>query len=170
MNSRNLTVPLMILAFVLMGGMLWWLSTTAPEEVQVVEGAETDAAGESTTAGATRVRMRDFDATRDQYLGQRIELAGVEVIGRINDRLVWLAPEDNSVLVVLDADMAGSSNAPSNGDSGTIVGEYRAMSDSVLDAWMESGVLESDNQRFSASFRSAYLEALSLDLRSEEDR
>lgn len=170
MNSRNLTVPLMILAFVLMGAMLWWLSTTAPEEVQIVEGAGSDTAAESTAAGATRVRMREFDTTRVEYLGQRIQLAGVEVVGRINDRLLWLAPEDNSVLVVLDAEMAEGEDAPSNGHAGTIVGEYRAMSDSVLDAWMESGVLENDNQRFSASFRSAYLEALSLDLRSAEDR
>jgi hypothetical protein len=143
----------MIVAFLIVGGFLYWLNVTAePTEVAIVEGE----GGEGAGAGA--IDAQEFLAAPETHEGQTIEVAGARVASRLGTQAFWIGPDDSPYLVKM---------APSLVETGGMVlveqvvnlrGTVQMMSDSVLDAWDASGVFSGPGDRIVAEFATSFLE------------
>ena len=146
-GAVKLGIPLMILSFLAMGGFLYWLSTYAAPEVD--EGME-DMADED---GLNEVRFEDFVAGTQNYMGQEITLRFVEVSSTVGDRLFWtMFPGNNPYLMHISEEALADSVEVMGNLELDITGSVMALSDSILDVWMEAGVLRSEGDRLQALF------------------
>ena len=78
--ADKLSLPLMILAFLVVIGFLYWLNVTAePTQVPIVEEVE-----DPRSSGASAIlNVTDFLADAGQYEGQVIEVTGARVASRL---------------------------------------------------------------------------------------
>lgn len=159
-GAANLGPILMILSFAAMGGFLWWLNMTAEgtEPVVMEEEAEADTADEATAMFVTRNRLR---MDTDSLVGHVIRIENVAVASTLGENAFLLelgeAEQSSAFLVVLDsALMASSPELPQ--DTATVVGTVRVRTDSVMEAWIGSGVIP-EGDRPIVEFSSHYVEA-----------
>lgn len=95
----SLNLPLMILAFLIVGGFLYWLSITAEgTEVQIVE----EEPEEEVIPTSAIVAASDFFASPTNYEGDTIEVTGARVASRLGPKAFWVGPDDNPYLVKID--------------------------------------------------------------------
>ena len=146
-GAVKLGIPLMILSFLAMGGFLYWLSTYEAPEVD--EGME----GMADEDGLNEVRFEDFVAGTQNYMGQEITLRLVEVSSTVGDRLFWtMLPGNNPYLMHISEEALADSVEVMGNLEVDITGSVLALSDSILDVWMEAGVLRSEGDRLQALF------------------
>lgn len=158
-ESSKGALPLMLLAFAIIGGFLFYLNQASKATVvEVVEAAEeTPAAGEVTT-----VEWNTFAAAPASYQGQKVRIAGLEVVSRVGNAAFWVeAPGDTYYLVRMLPAVIDGGASPAPGAVVTVVGTGHAMADSVLDAWEAAGVITS-GQRAEAEFATSFLEVESV--------
>lgn len=154
----------MILALALVGGFLVWLGVESePTQIQVVEE---DAVEEDTTTAAD-VSLDAFAANTDQYAGEDVRLTDIPVASLLGPRMFWteLPGEQAGLtvpyLIALDTAAVADSLGPETGENVTVVGQVFEVTDSVLDGWVQSGVLQ-EAQRLEAEFASSYLQVRQL--------
>lgn len=158
-GAANLAPILMILSFAAMGGLLWWLSATAVgTEAVVIDEPDEDTADAAAAALVTPEQLR---MGTTGFLGQRVRLEDVPIASRFgaNAFMIQLGDSERSspFLVVLDSALiAGGTGIPEG--SATVVGTVRERTDSVLDAWVESGVIP-EAQRPIAEFSTHFIDA-----------
>ena len=93
--ADKLSLPLMILAFLVLGGFLYWLNITAqPTEVAIVE--ETDEGGPSASA---ILSMDDFLANPEGQVDAVVEVTGARVASRLGTQAFWIGADDAPYLV-----------------------------------------------------------------------
>lgn len=160
-GAANLSIPLMIAAFLVIAAFLWWLSATAvgtTGPVEVAEADTTDAEGSL----ATRVELVDLQTRPDSLLGQEIRVAGANVASRMGAQAFWIElPNQNPFLVRLAPALVRDSVQVQQNQTVTVVGAMHAMSDSVLNAWVADTVI-SEGQRLEAEFATHFIEARQL--------
>ncbi len=72
--ADRLSLPLMVVAFLAVGGFLYWLNVTAqPTEVAVAEEA-----GETESGASAILNVSDFLQGPDQWIGQVVELTDAQ--------------------------------------------------------------------------------------------
>ena len=160
-GAASLGVPLMIAAFLVVGGFLYWLYLGAENERQIelqeeariaAERAERDAMGE--ILNPTAIQM---DAS--PYVGRIVSLEDVEVASPLGTQGVWLdMPNGNPFLVSFSEGVKAEGTTVQSGQLATVTGVISAMSDSVASAWVDSGNI-SEGDRLAAEFATHYLEA-----------
>jgi hypothetical protein len=128
----------MLVSFLLLGGFLYWLNITAePTQGPVIteETDEPDAADGTTVDGATLLAMPE------QYLGQRVRVQNVEVASPVGSQafFVNLRPQSPFLVVMDSALVAQGTQLPTG--TVTLAGTVHAMTDSIIDAWTEAGVV-----------------------------
>ncbi len=156
------SLPLMVLAFVVIGGFLYYLNRASQEQVvEVVEAAEEAPAG---TGTATPVEWATFAAAPESYMGQRVRISGLEVVSRVGGSAFWVeAPGDTYYLVRMLPAVAESGVQVQPGAVVTVEGSPHAMGDSVLTAWEQQGVITS-GQRAEAEFATSFLEVAAVEV------
>jgi hypothetical protein len=140
---------------------LGWLATRKPEQAVVVAEPGADAPEQVDESGpAVAITPADLNQPA-QYVGEVVELERVSVMSPLGSNLFWVElPGGSPYLVQLDsAQMARGTRVPAAGSAVHVVGRVLSKSDSVLNAWMERGVLQSEGQRSQAEFGSTYIEA-----------
>jgi hypothetical protein len=158
-SARGSSVTGKLLAVVAVAGMaalLGWLAATSePSTVAPVMDATNDTA----MAGAERVAAADFESAMQSYWGREIELVGVKVEQVMTPELIWVSlPSGQAFLVKLSAE-AMSASAPATQSTVAVTGRVLAKTDSVLNAWQQSGVIRNAGQRQQSEFGSTYIEA-----------
>ncbi|MDH3272481.1 MAG: hypothetical protein OEN56_14175 [Gemmatimonadota bacterium] len=156
-GATDMGTPLMILAFVVIAGFLYWLSGQAAIEREartiVEEVPEEDLSGAQVVA-PTEIQM---DAT--PFEGQEIRLNTINVASLLGDQGFWLEmPNGNPFLVSKGAEVMASGITISPGRPATVIGTVHAMSDSTLTAWTEAGTI-AEGDRIVAEFATHYIEA-----------
>jgi hypothetical protein len=150
-------------ALVTVGLFLGWLATRQPEEtVAVVEpGAGEAVEGPGTDEAATTVEPGVLVQQAGQYVGQTVELESVSVMSPLGNQLFWIElPGGMPFLVKLsDDEVQRGARVPQGGRRVHLVGRIMEKNDAVLDGWMESGVLQTEDQRLQAEYGTAYMEA-----------
>lgn len=162
--AEKLALPLMVLAFIAVGGFLYWLGRTAePTTVTVQEEMEEDTEGVGPL-----VTMDELAANAAAFVGQSIRLSGVEVTSRLGTQAFWTTlPNQTPYLIRIGPELSASGFAVLSGDRAELVlGTVHEMSDSVLNAWVAEGILTSDIQRIEAEFATSFLEADMVQLAS----
>lgn len=146
-----------IAAVVLIGAFLAWLALVSePTGVAVREAPAEDEETQFT------VNAADFGMNPLAHAGEDVRLAAVTVVSRLGDQAFWVElptqPHPVPYLIRLDTAVARLF-AVQSGQSYNVTGRVYPMSDSVLTAWQEQGVLTDDMQRMEAEFASTFLEA-----------
>jgi len=157
--ADKLSLPLMFVSFIIVGGFLYWLSITAqPTEVAIVEESTDEGSGASTVLSAS-----DFLANPEGQIDAVVEVTGARVASRLGTQAFWIGPDDRPYLVKL---------APAVVEAGTqvrvqseinITGTVFLMSDSVLTSWDSLGVFTSPGDRIVAEFATSFLEAQAVE-------
>lgn len=151
---------LMLLAILTVGGFLVWVTANSEttSQVEVVEGAEADA-GEPAD-GVEVVNAETFAAGPDTYVDREIRVNDLAVASPMGSQAYWaeLPAGGGLYLIKLDPPASDVVSAAA-GDRLSVTGRVLAMSDSVVDAWAEQGVIETDGQRLEAEFAITFIEA-----------
>lgn len=165
-GAANLAIPLMIVAFLVMAGFLWWLGATAEGTEGPVETASADTVATGPTA--TQIELADLQMRPDSLLGQDIQVAGASVASRMGTQAFWIElPNRNPFLVHMAPSLVQDSVQVQQEETVTLVGSVHAMSDSVLTAWLADSVI-TEGQRLEAEFATHFIEARRVDRQGGE--
>lgn len=166
-GAMDMGMPLMILAFIVMVGFIYWLSGQAEAE-RASRVVEEEPAGEMDT-GAANLNIDPsalgMDAT--PFEGQEVRIETLRVASLLGTQGFWLElPNGNPFLVVVTesttvqgaaANVTGGMPVKA-GETATVVGVVTPVSAEVLDAWEAAGTIGA-NDRIIAEFATHYLEA-----------
>ena len=159
--ADKLSLPLMILAFLVVIGFLYWLNVTAePTQVPIVEEVE-----ETPSSGATAILgVSDFLASPGQYEGQLIEVTDARVSSRLGPQAFWIGPDDRPFLVKMGSDLVEAGTEILVEQTLNLVGTVQMMSDSTHAAWDAQGAFPTDGDKVVAEFAigSPFLEVSSV--------
>lgn len=158
-SAEKLALPLMLLAFILGGGFLYWLAITAePTEVAIVEEVE------GTGGGASSIlTLEDFLANPEGQVDAVVEVTGARVASRLGTQAFWIGPDDSPFLVKLAPGLVEAGTPILVESIVTVIGSVYMMSDSVLNSWDQLGVFSSEGDRIVAEFATAFLEATAVE-------
>jgi hypothetical protein len=159
--ADKLSLPLMILAFLVVIGFLYWLNVTAePTQVPIVEEVENPR-----DSGASAILdVSDFLGDPGQYEGQLIEVTGARVSTRLGPQAFWIGPDDAPFLVKMGSDLVAAGTEILVEQSMTLVGTVQMMSDSAHATWDAEGAFPNEGDKVVAEFAigSPFLEAISV--------
>ncbi|MEX0979732.1 MAG: hypothetical protein WDZ89_01485 [Gemmatimonadota bacterium] len=158
-KQTQLTVPLMIVAVLLIGGFVYWLniSTEAVRVAIAEEEQAAAAAAEGTEARA--VSADDFAQEPAEYVGRLIRLEGLPVFNQMGpEAFTVLLPTDMIYLIHVEG---GATVSP--GGMASVTGTVEIMSDSVLDAWEARGALD-PSQREEAGISETFFEVVEFNI------
>lgn len=164
-SSAGMTTILMIAALVLIAGLFFWLSMEAtPTQMTVVEDDSTAAGNASTDdSGAADVTLAEFATGPAGYQSLNVRLRDVAVAARLAERGFWIQlPNNQPYLIHIGETLSSGGTTVASGDTVTVSGVIRMMSDSVLNAWRSSGVLTDDLQVEEARFATSFMDAQAL--------
>lgn len=138
-GASNLGIPLMIAAFALMGGFLYWLSATAePTPPPVMEG---DAAEVDEGPVANRVQPSALERAAADYVGQMVRVENVPFARGLGDVTFFVQlPQGSPFLVRMTPDMIAAGEPLPSGHI-TVVGRIRNMTDSIMNDWLDTGTV-----------------------------
>lgn len=157
-GAADMGMPLMLLAFVVIGGFMYWLNGQAAEEreLRMVEEAE---AAEEEPSGTQTLTAADIQSDATPYEGQEVRLENVEVASLLGTQGFWLeTPSGNPFLVSLAPEVMAAGTTVEPGGSATVEGTVTPMTDSVLTAWTEGGSI-GEGDRVVAEFATHFIEA-----------
>lgn len=161
-GAVDMGVPLMIVAFAVIGGFLYWLSgqAAAERELAIVEDTvPTDEFSSVRTVAGEEIQMDP-----SPFEGQEIRLQNFEVQSTLGTQGFWLGmPNGNPFLVSMSAEVMAEGLAVGAGNVASVVGTVYAMSDSTLTVWTEAGTIE-DGDRIVAEFATHYMEAVDVEV------
>jgi hypothetical protein len=159
--ADKLSLPLMILAFLVVIGFLYWLNVTAePTQVPIVEEVE-----DPRSSGASAIlTVSDFLADAGQYEGQVIEVTGARVASRLGPQAFWIGPDDGPFLVKMGSDLVAAGTEILVEQTLNLLGTVQMMTDSAHAAWDTQGAFPNAGDKVVAEFAigSPFLEVTSV--------
>lgn len=157
-TAEKLSLPLMLLAFVLVGGFLYWLNITAePTEVAIVE--EVDDRGPT---ASSILSQEDFLANPEGQLDATVEVTGARIASLLGTQAFWIGPDESPYLVKLSPELMEAGTEITPEAMVNITGTVFMMSDSVLTAWDSLGAFGNEGDRIVAEFATSFLEAAAM--------
>jgi hypothetical protein len=156
-GSSWISIGVAVLA---VGLFLGWLATRRPPEVVTV--VEPDAAGDVAPGDmppATTIDPAELLQDR-QFIGQVVELPSVPVSSPLGPQLFWIElPGGTPYLIRLDTTLVARGTQVPAGRRVRLAGQIREKTDAILDEWLETGVLQSEDHRLQAQFGVTYMNA-----------
>lgn len=138
----NLALPLMILAFVLFGAFLFWLSATAePTEPPVME--EDDDSGD-TSGVTTTVQPGQLGAGAGGFVGQTVRVQST-IEALVGPQAFFIATPSNPFLVRMDSSLVARGLTVEAMQEAIIVGTVEERTDEIVAAWQEDGSIDDNN-------------------------
>ncbi|MCG6956318.1 MAG: hypothetical protein LJF04_10055 [Gemmatimonadetes bacterium] len=168
-GAVNLGMPLMIVAFLIMLGFLYWLflqsqAQKAEEAVQMQEAAAEKA---STYPDAASVTGGELQQDASPLVGKLVKVEPLSVASKLGTQGFWLnLPNNNPFLVSLDDSLRADSISVQAGEKVMVVGTIRAMSDSAVNSWVSSGTI-GEGDKLAAEFATHYLQAVHVQVMDE---
>lgn len=164
-GAVDLGIPLMILAFLIMGGFMWWLYGQSEAEraadQAVLEEQMAAAADTVDTSGATIVAMGDIHLNAAPYEDSLVRLDGVEIASVLGSQGFWLDTPSNPFLVSLSDELLAQGMTFTTGAPVRVIGTIRAMTPDIAQAWLDAGSIN-DGDKLAAEFATHFLEAQSV--------
>ena len=158
----KLTLPLMILAFLVVIGFLYWLNVTAePTQVTIVEEEVRSSSGASAI-----LNEADFLSAPDQYEGQLVEVTDARISSRLGPQAFWIGPDDSPFLVKMGPELVGAGTEILIEQRVHLTGLVGMMSDSAHAAWDGQGAFPNAGDKIVAEFAigSPFLEISALEV------
>lgn len=144
---------LMVVAFVGIGGLMYWLNVQAAETQVLVEEEPEEQAGPAGMA------FSEFASDPAAHMATDVSVRDVEVVSLMGEHQFWTQLNPNTpFLIRLAPDVVTGGLTFAAGDMLGVTGRVLSMSDSILDDWIAAGTLTED-QRFEAEFAESFFEA-----------
>lgn len=151
---------LMVVGLAAIAGLLWWLSRAAvPTTTAAVEEAPADSAAE---ASAPIVNADDFVNNETAYKDREIDLGDVTVAQIMSPEIIWVELPGGAPFLVKLTTEAMAAPRPELQARVRIIGRVLEKTDSVLNAWEQSGAILDAGQRAQSEFGTMYIEANSI--------
>lgn len=158
-SAENLALPLMIVAFLMVGGFLYWLNVSAKSsEVAIVEETPDEGSGASAI-----LSLQDFLANPEGQIDAIVEVTGARIASRLGTQAFWIGSDAAPYLVRMSPSLADAGIEILVESVVSVVGSVFMMSDSVLTSWDEQGVFSNEGDRIVAEFATSFLEATAID-------
>jgi hypothetical protein len=158
--ADKLTLPLMILSFLVVAGFLYWLNVTAEPTQVVIQEEE-----EPTSSGASAILdVEDFLGDALTYDGQLIEVTDARIASRLGPQAFWIGPDDAPFLVKMGPELVEAGQEIPVEERVSLTGTVHVMTDSIHAAWDAQGAFPSQGDKIVAEFNigSPYLEITDL--------
>jgi hypothetical protein len=166
-GAADLGMPLMILAFAVLGGFLYWLSGQVATERALTAAADSAAAAEAApeyTGTAQTITGEQIQMDAAPFLGEEVRLVDMPVASRLGTQGFWIEmPNGNPFLVSMDSTLQASGLEVQQGDTTTVIGRVMAIGDSVLTAWTDAGTI-GEGDRLAAEFATHFLAASEVEV------
>lgn len=134
------TWPLMTVAVILIGGLMYWLYAAS-------SSIETAVVGPDMTS-LPRIAAADFGADPEAYSRDRILVTPVKVVMRLGRAALALdLPGRPGYPVILDRPVLEAEFEVIAGDNLTVAGWVYALNDSILDVWSQRSLFDQDNRQ-----------------------
>ena len=159
-GAADLTMPLMVLAFLVMGGFMYWLYGEAMAENAIQAIVEEEAAVVSADIeGATTVDPVDIQLDPTPYEGQVIRLADGNILSMLGTQGFWLEmPNGNPFLVSLNDELIAEGLPLAMGELATVAGMVIVMTPDLAQSWLDAGTIP-EGDKLAAEFATHYLAA-----------
>jgi hypothetical protein len=157
-SSSSSAKILMAVAVVAIVGLLAWLSFASEPSTTPAVSLDTLDAGPG-AATSPPVAAADFGANMESYTGQEIELRGVVVAQVMSPEIIWVDVPTSQGAVPFPVKLAVGITAPGQGATVNIEGRVLEKTDSVVDAWEQSGAIQNAGQRSQAEYGPLFIEA-----------
>ena len=161
-GAVDMGMPLMILAFIVIGGFMYWLSGQAAAEraSRVVEEVPEEESG--MVAGEGDVTLGEMTAVGvdpEAFVGETIRGIGYEVASAFGTAGFWVnTPSGNPFLVTYTEELKATGITVAQGDYVDVVGELLRMEISYLDEWLAQGEIN-DNDKIIGEFATHFVAA-----------
>jgi len=158
--ADQLSLPLMILAFLVVAGFLYWLSVTAePTEIAIVEEEATRSSGASAI-----LNMEDFLGDAGQYEGRVVEVTDARVASRLGSQAFWIGPDGTPFLVKMAPELVEAGSEVLIEQRVNLTGVVWVMTDSTHSAWDAQGAFLNEGDKIVAEFAigSPYIEVTEI--------
>lgn len=160
LGAANLSIPLMLLTFLLMGGFLWWLNMNAePTSVAFMEEPVEDTTPVA-GPGGREVTQEELRMTPDQLEGQIVRIT-LGVAGAVGTEAFFLDVTDSPFLVKLGPQLVQQGQTVPQG-AVTVVGPLMAMTDSTRQDWISKGLVPPADEVL-VEFATHFIEATSVE-------
>jgi len=161
MGAANLSLPLMIVTFVMIAGFLWWLNKSAESASVVIDEQTTSVEGPSSATGGavTRVTEEQLRLDPQAFEGQVLEVTDDVAMG-LGSQAFFLDFLESPFLVILNEELVQQGQAVPAG-SVTVTGPLMVMNDSIIENWMGRGLVPA-NDRILLEFSTHFIEARSV--------
>jgi hypothetical protein len=153
-------------AIIAVGLFLGWLATREPpQSVAVAEPGDTTDAATLEPIDESEVTVLSPDqvshsARLDDLQGEAVRMNGVNVVGNLGEQMFWIELSSGDLYLVKLADpLVEAGVRPPTSGVVDIVGHIQQKNAARLDIWMQSGVLQSEEDRMQAEFGLTYMEA-----------
>lgn len=163
-GAADMGMILMIAAFAVMGGFMYWINGQAADER--AKRPVVEAPVEEADPGIPDVLFGDNEGTvfPEDYLGQVIRIAEREVLSMLGTQGFWVAtPSGNPFLITWNEALMAEGRTVAQGDIITVEGETREMDPSAIAAWVTAQTI-SENDQLMAEFAIHYLRAQNVDV------
>ena len=165
-GAVDLGMPLMIAAFLVIGGFMYWLNGQAAAERQAqAEAAAALLAAEEANRAATveTVAIGDIEVDPGPYVGTRLRSEGA-VASMLGTQGFWLAtPSGNPFLVSWSEELLAEGATVSMGDTIAVEGTVTEMAELTLVEWSTAETI-SETDRIVAEFATHYIAADRVDV------
>jgi hypothetical protein len=168
-GAVNMGMPLMIVAFLIMLGFLYWLSlqARAQKAEEAVKMQEAAAEKANTYPDAASVMGAELQQDASPLVGKLVKTEPLPVASRLGTQGFWVElPNKNPFLVSMDDSLRADSISVQAGQKVTVVGTIWAMSDSALNSWVSSGTI-GEGDKLAAEFATHYLQAVHVQVMKE---
>ena len=158
--ADKLSLPLMVLAFVVVGGFLYWLNITAqPTEVAIEEGPV-----ETESGASISLLLVDFLADPAVHDGQIVEVTGARVASRLGAQAFWVGTDASPFLVKMAPELVEAGTEVMLESIVTLVGPVSELTMETLAVWDSLGAFPNEGDKIVAEFAvgSHFLEATAI--------
>lgn len=159
-GASNLGMPLMLLAFALMGGLVYWLAVTAePTETVVVE----EEAPDVDMFTGTEIDAAVLETPQiTGYEGLEVRVADVPFTQAVGTRQFFVSlPQGSPFLIRMGRRLiADSVPMPTEGTL-TVTGNLYALTDSIRNAWQAEGAIDGASRPL-VNFSAHFIEATNI--------
>ena len=157
-GAANLGMPLMIVAFLAIGGFLYWLNLQAQADAASRAVVE-EVPEETSPLMGTLVSGQDLQTDPSPFEGVTVQVQGMTVASGMGSQAFWLElPNKNPFLVYMSDAVTAEGITVTPGQVVSVSGVIHAMGDSVLNAWSAAGGI-GEGDRLAAEFATHFLEA-----------
>ena len=167
-GAADMGMPLMILAFIVIGGFMWWLKGQSDAEMESRRLAEAELLAEQArqdSLDALAAASTDINALIQpgvdmaEFEGQMIRGMGYEVASQLGSQGFWVNTEyGNPFLIILTDELRAAGVSVSQGAVVDLTGELHPMEASRLDEWIAAGTITASD-RVIAEFATHYVQA-----------